>query len=312
MNKKIWPVFLLLVQVGLVNAQLATTRNQNTDDGYDQSSSARRSREQKQASSIARSVSINGAVLDAYLDAFETESTAMNYCESYPTISARFHKKFLKEGGFTNIVSQPKRDFPVWSWMQNKVVPLEVDERLQSERSATMGNLNKPMRSWVTGDDPFVVPSNDATDPYLRSVAIADAIVYRVVSGVAVKNYANEDDVRAKIKEQICNINYGDVLEEASKILSRVNCTAARYPQWEIQKGGYSRPFLLTCGAIYVDADNQKYKVNGRDTLSQEAIRGVNVKIDLVAEQSKNQLEEISTSEYKKKSSTTTKQKVSP
>ena len=195
--------------------------------------------------------------------------------------------------------------------MKNDVIELLEDEALLSNFFSL--DYNGPLRSFTTGADPFVNPQNARTYSYLKGVAMADEIVYRVVTNVSSKSYSNEYEAADAIKAQICSINYASVMQTVESLLDRMNCSGSRYPQWEISpKSGYSRAFVLSCGVVQVDADNQKYKINGRDTLSQESIRGVNVKADIVEERSSAQLHEEAQSEYRKQSSTTTKQKVNP
>ena len=312
-----WAVLASVVVLSAedVKAQTPGSYNAGTERGNETSSSRKTTAEAKKAASLSNSISVNSYLLAAYVESFENSDKSIYDCLSSGQNLPQSGLDIIRRITSPRVLSAPKSEFPVWEWTSRTVMTVDNyfeysqkyaiknggsyllrADNIESQRSSAMGwHLQQaaPMRI-------------DADEKNTRNLLFATAFANYVLidAGRQIQKndkLTNQKQVMEEVKLAICRVDYSTAYESASRDVIAARCVGGRYPEASVMNpAGWTAPFVLNCGSVFIDAEAGLFRVNGRPTLSQEVIGGTDIKVVLSSEASKSSSIDKATSMHRK------------
>lgn len=294
------------------------TYNQNAESGRDSVKSHLNSNESRSSKSAGKTISVNALILQAYIDMFESGEDA--HCPTNHDNAA--YKAALTS--ILKVLSNPSYSFPVslntcfgnnpstCDPRVSEVMPAFVAVDAISNYLSKLGRLGQPYVISEYPSTPMISMNDEATKNYIDNVLFAHAITTDVAMRLSGNVYASIADVKSEIYYAICSADMYRLDKAVNEIERGATCMGRRYSQytWEGGNWHWSGPMAMDCGSVKVDADNHRFLVYGRETLSQSSISGINVTVSVSEDINRSDVSEKSKSTFDKSSKTKSKQKV--
>lgn len=311
---------ILLILVPTLALGQAGTFNDNKERGRDSVNSTRDLNEDRSARSTSKNISVNALILQAYIDMYENGE--ISHCDA----SSGVHK-LANLSTATKVVSNPSYYFPVWinecfgdgltncDMRRGNIYPAnEAVNRLKAYFKR-IGRMSNPVVSDPQGSS-LVSMDDETTAIYVDQIVAAHLITKDVAYELTGKVYRSVDEVNSEIRAKMClPKGIGKFYNELTSIESAMVCMGQRYSFYTLSTQGgwnwvWSQPFKFNCGSVAVDAENHKFSVYGRETLSPNSIGGINVTVSIESDRSSSKVNEASKSRFDKSTRTNSKQKV--
>lgn len=141
-------------------------------------------------------------------------------------------------------------------------------------------------------------------DPAVENYLLAIAFAHFVTSDAAqiLEQRGVAESPQAAAQAAIEAVDVPGAAQRAGQLVQQVRICSGTYPRIDVN-GGIAGDLALRCGPIQVDANSRQYLINGRPTLSQEAIDGRRIEIALTDDANRASTAEQSRGSFTKKSS---------
>jgi len=285
-------VFILLLAAVALCAQAAgnaeqINRDSRNETGHEKRTSTKTSQESKQSKSSSRSVSMNAALLRAYVDTFEISPSpetvrAVNNADSSGMLPACLEN--------VKIISAPLESYPSFCTAKHGMCPWKEALRtwngyvpISSPRYTTVFERAKPT----------------VISCYLLTATFAHAVLKQAVENLELG--AKSGSIEKIAREAIASVDLPKAFDMAFRIGSGASCLS---PLQRVNVGNTAaEQFTWDCGQVVIDAQSRQFKIAGRPSLSEEWIDGR--KSDVVVQDAtgRTMASEDSFSKYSKGSS---------
>ena len=316
----LWLSLLLMFAGVAVAQQPGQSYNAGTQRGTDSTATKRKSVEDRTSATTTGTVSINGALLSAYIRTVEAErnpcgNEQSDDAHSWGWVEPVQATKVMRRGvvvaeypayHHVRILTATKAHFPVvelGSRPHELVIVRAEDSLAHFNQEASQGFGLRTMFP----PQPLNLREME-TSNYLFSAIMAHATLSVVAEQLTKASYKTPDELSDAIMWNLCHVDQERVTAKKNDIQSRVSCGSSTYPTLD-QRGQWTQPLVLNCGSVVIDAERGTFTIDGRPTLSQETIDGRDIRIAYAREGSKRHSAEQSDSTYRKSSKSTNVQR---
>lgn len=314
---------LLMMFAGVALAQQpGQSYNASTQRGTDSTATKRKSVEDRTSATTTGTVSINGALLSAYIRTVEAErnpcgneqsddARSWSYVEAPSPETAKVIRRGVVIAEYPpyhqpRALTATKAHFPVVEIGKrpNELVIVRAEDSLAHfKQEASQGFSMRTMFP------PQAIELRDMeTRNYLYSAIMAHATLSVVAEQLTNGSYKTPDELAGAVMWNLCHVDKQRVDAKKDGIQSRVSCGSSTYPTLD-QHGQWTQPLVLNCGAVVIDAERGTFTIDGRPTLSQESIDGRDIRIAYAREGSKRNSVEQSSGTFKKNTKSTNVQR---